>query len=244
MEVDNNGNAVDAPISCGNPMMAGGCMPCRDMYDDSMPLHMRQASYAAAAAISMGFHSGASMMHPRMAQHAAMLSQGLHGDDVRRGAEPMMPRMSGPPECAYGPFSESMPPLAPPPSQFESCKELTEGQKAAWSAEFNALLAHAEGVPHKRPLPVFELDDPLCLTPPMAPITSGANSQCLSPFELDEKRPSKLARTSEVPLKPEPLRVLPEMLGGAPEELSYRSEPVIPLTETEYFDFFEALLAM
>ena len=107
-------------------------------------------------------------------------------------------------------------------------------------------------MPRKRPSPVFELDDPLCLTPPMAPSTSGANSQCLSPFELEEKRPSKLARTSDmplkpsdVPLKPEPLRMLPgDMLGEVADELAFRSSPPMPLTETEYFDFFEALLAM
>jgi len=236
---------------------------CRDIYDDGMPTHVRQASFCTATAMSISMHSGSSsMLHPRMVPHPSMLPGGIHAaENAHRmppqqpefPSEPLMSRMSAPCHSDWSPCrectpwsSEGLPPLPPPPPEYI---------RETWSKEFDALLARtSETTQQKRPSPptVFELDDPLCLTPPMVPSTMNSSSQCLSPFELEEKRPSKMARVSLVPLKPEPKRSVPvDLPVELPQEGFASSETAlavplneVPLNETEYFDFFEALLAM
>jgi len=252
------------PCDMQPPMPLMG--PCRDVYDDSMPPHLRQASIAAATAFSMSLHSGASLLQPRMAPllprvHSAeggrrMSPSGMSPSEFSQDA-PLLPRMTAacPSTCGdcYDSYascwaSENLP---PPPSDYAPISKEGGWSKEGWSNEFHALLSRAEASQLKRPSPVVELEespvtDPLCLTPPMAPATSAGSSQRLSPFELEEKRPSKLQKMSNVPLRPEPLRSLPaDVLGEAPDELGM-DVPVqpMPLSEAEYFDFFEALLAM
>lgn len=248
-EMDDQPMPLELQTASAIPMMS-----CRDMYDDAMPAHLRQASFAAATAISMSLHSGSSLLHARMAppHHAALLSRAMPCAEATRRMSPsefaqdaMLPRMTAcPTDCGCtNPWSAE--PLPPHP-------DMAKGQKEAWSNEFNALLARAETTQQKRPSPVFELDDPLCLTPPMAPLASGGSSACLSPFELEEKRPSKLARVSEVPLKPEPLHTMPvDMLSEAHEGLVAAAPPPtmsfssdVSECKLDSFDFFEALLAM
>lgn len=136
------------------------------------------------------------------------------------------------------------PPLPPQP-------EYVRDKRDMWSSQFEALMARAESqmVGGKRrcspPLEV-EFVDPLCWTPPMAPSTNAADNKCLSPFELEEKRPAKLARISDVPLLPEKPRA--PISGSLMEMLSDGLPPPPPrsplVEETEYFDFVEALMAL
>jgi len=263
-EVDDPSAALAELQPAGMPMMGR----CGDVYDDAMPPHLRQASIAAATAFSMSLHSGASMLQPRMipmlprvcgapepGMHC-MPEPGMHSRQMSPSEfshEAMLPSMTAacPVECCSvgscraNPWaSENLPPHP----------EYVQPHRDAWSRSFEALMARADGQQQlKRPSPALELEevpasDPLCLTPPMAPATSAGASQRLSPFELEEKRPSKLAKVSNVPLKPEPLR---EPLTSLPldvyDEAPLADVPVQPVSgfsETEYFDFFEALLAM
>jgi len=186
-----------------NPSMQ--LMQCRDLYDESMPAHLRQASFAAATAISLSLHSGSSLLHPRMSHHPSILGCGLTPVNTSRQTlqrdfaqtESLARLSSGcPPDCCCSrPWSSES---AAPPRMLPPLPELSQ--------EFNQHMPQTEVMTQKRPSPTFELDDPLCQTPPMAPSTLGNDNKCLSPFELEEKRPSKLARVGNVPLKPEPVR--------------------------------------
>jgi len=135
----------------------------------------------------------------------------------------------GPPPCYdYEGWAHAHRSMGEPPSSYD---------KESWSNEFRSLMDSSATNTHKRPPPpMYELDDPLCQTPPMAPSVA-ANSACLSPFELDEKRPSKMARY-------EPTKALGPPVDAPPELQDFRADPPTLFNETEYFDFVEALMAM
>lgn len=103
--------------------------------------------------------------------------------------------------------------------------------------DFCSMLARGESLPPvaKVQPKAFELDDPLCLTPPIGP--GSLNSQCLSPFELEEKRPPKVA-------SPPPCKQQISPSDSFENLATFRDDPPVHISEAEYADFVEALLAM
>lgn len=123
-----------------------------------------------------------------------------------------------------------------PPPQWSEPPAPPEGADG-WNSDLSAVIAKTEAVTgQKRPSLELTVEtlDPLCLTPPLAPSSTPAGKTCLSPFELEEKRPTKAPR-SDVPLKPT----------ASTEDLSlFGREPPILVNESEYADFVDCLLAM
>jgi len=251
---------------------------CQDLCDDlAMTHHLRQHPYAAATAIPMSMHPSSSMPHPRMS-HPSLARGPLHGLEGAHqqfvSEHPMLPRAMK----AYSPDCHRCPPdhfSSDGMSLHESLarSDFAEMPRECWNQQYNSLRMRVDTMPlqSKRSAPVFEapvyeLDDPLCQTPPMLPLVNASN-QRLSPFELEEKRPTKFARQSNVlsksdsdhsSFKPQPPKLqssqnslsLPGieddgLKTAPPSPPNLSSEKMLmPLTEAECFDFFEALLAM
>ena len=183
-------------------------------HGNPLPMHrMADASIAAATACLMP----GSMLHPPpMMHHPAMLARMLGTIESSRRIS-LAEMQSGVPDSNEQ--SAELDRMQPPSPEF-------------WNHQFRMLLAKEEASRQEEALraasaPAGEpaLDDPLCVTPPMAP--SGTNKECLSPFELEEKRPAKMARFE----KPVLQCSSPVSSEGAPELTDFRSDPPIMLDE-------------
>ena len=190
--------------------------------NDKGPRHrLSHSSLAAACPVNEGVTSH--MLPPQSSTyHAAMMDllPPLYAEGRRIVHEEFYPHAQhasllhpeGPPRW--------LEPLLPPP--------IREQQ----STEFAELF-----VGEKRKLSGLTVEEDLYLTPPMAPVTTLAGRDCLSPFELDEKRPPKLQST-ETPIVPlKPTLSLEDLSCLDPREL-----PVF-VNDAAYADFFDCLLA-
>jgi len=246
MEVEDQ----NADSSAANSMPL---MHQRGDFDEGVSMHrMAQASIAAATAACLMPRDlyPPSSMASMMQQHPAMFARVLQGTvecprrphpaDFYDGmhVRPMQGTADGGPPAW---MRDRMPPTDAPPEMPHSPEH--------WNNEFRALLAKVEAA--NAPPPAYELDGPLCLTPPTAP---AVNLKRVSPFELDEKRPAKApcvepkqallggveakgpGRCEESLCAPLECRMDPSML--------LNEESPITINEAEYFDFVEALLAM
>jgi len=226
----------------------------RGDFDEGVSMHrMAQASIAAATAACLmprDFYpptSMASVMH----HHPAMFARVLQGT-VECSRRPLPSdfhdgmHMRSMPGANEGPPPAWMRDRMPPSDMLPEMPHSPEH----WNNEFRALLAKVEAANAPAPASAYELDGPLCLTPPTAPVV---NTKRVSPFELDEKRPAKAPR-----IEPKQEFLGAEAKGqGRCEEFMYappecRMDPAmllneespITINEAEYFDFVEALLAM